>query len=420
MREWLRRSPSFEEVASQAKDTRAKKSRVAIIIPTYGENKALLEHLEKLKKQTFQDFDLIIAYGINDELVDVPAIHIREAGDYGCSSTYYAGQKKALEEGYETIILADDDAHPVSDDLLEKLVLAVRDGADISYPKLLYKPCVGPEHGRIIHHYGCIRAKVLKDSGLTFMPFTSGGEDIELQERFVQKKHRMANVDAIAEHPKRPPLQIEAGSKLHQYQRGHLISHLIHSRHYGAWRFILFNSMMGVGFLLLGKKLGLRFLSAMWSGSGMVFFREKPGGVLPPEPVRNIGSGYLEIGLDSKIPVPYDYLEKDQSVGRRIGWFLTYLRNLPKFFSRKVLFIDRNRITPDMPIMLISKKSCVRYMGTDYVISDEAPLALIILRAFLFISAMPFAMTWALILLLRGIVMKKLKGIKTDGYGIRF
>jgi glycosyltransferase involved in cell wall biosynthesis len=419
MKGWLAKSPSFEEVAAEVSDRRERRGKAAIIIPTYRDSATLTEHIRKLGNQTFQDFDLIIVYGKDDEFLDVPALHIREAGDNGCTAAYYAGEKKALEEGYETIILADDDAQPVSDDLLEKLARGVENGAELAYPKVSYPPCIGPEHGRIIHHYGCMRASVLRESGLTFVPFISGGEDIELQERFVQRGHRMANVEALAEHPKRPPLQIEEGSKIHHYQRGHLMSHLIHNRIYGAWRFALFNSMVGIGFLLLGKRLGRKFLSAMWSGSGMVFFREKQGKVLPPEP-SDIGGGYIEIGLGSKIPVPWDYLEKDSSFKRRIGWFATYISNLPKFFNRKVLIVDRNRITPDMPIMLISRKSALRYMGKEYVVSNDAGLPAIILRSAAFALAAPAAMVWAGLLVCRGIALKRMKKIRTTGYGVRF
>ena len=420
MREWLTRSPSFEEVAGEVRDSRKRQGRVAIVIPVYRRLDMLREHLGKLNEQTFRDFDLIIVYGKEDEFLDVPAIHIREKNDTGCAAAYYMGQRKALDEGYEIIILADDDAHPVSKDLVERLVSAVRGRAEVAYPKVAYPPCVSADHGRIIHHYGCVRADVFRKSGLTYVPFTVGGEDIELQERFSWKGHAMMDIESLAEHPKRPPLQIEEGSKLHHYQRGHLLSHLVRGRYYAAWRFIIFNTMMGIGFLLLGKKLGLRFISAMWSGSGMTFFREKPGKVSPPEPSEGVGSGYMELGLGSKIPVPYDYLSKDRSIGRRIGWFLTYARNLPKFFNRKMLLIDRNRITPDMPVMLVARKTCLRYKGTDYVISDDSSLPVIALRSAIFAWMVPLVMLWALILLCRGWVLRKMKRIRTDGYGVRF
>ncbi len=419
MKEWIYKSPRLDEIAGEIKDTRDKRSKVAIIIPTYRDKSRILAHLKKLKNQTFQGFDLIIVYGKEDTFLDVPAIHIRENGDYGCAGAYYMGEKKAISENYETIILADDDAHPVSEDLIERLVEAVNTGAELSYPRVSYPPCLKSCNDRIIHHYGCMSAKVLRKSGLTFFPFATGGEDIELQERFKNENHKMADVDAEAEHPKRPPLQIEEGSKLHHYQRGHLLSHLIRGRYYGAWRFIIFNSMMGIGFLLLGRKLGLRFLSAVWSGSGMVLFKETPGIILPPEP-KDIGPGYMEISIGSKIPVPYDYLEGNISLGRRVGWFTTYLKNLPKFFNKKVLLIDRNRITPDIPIMLVSRKSATRYKGTDCLISDEASLPVVVLRSAAFALSLPTVMALSLLLVCRGIILKRIKKIRTLGYGIKF
>jgi glycosyltransferase involved in cell wall biosynthesis len=419
MKELLHHSPSFEEVAGEVKDSRVKKGRAAIIIPTYRNSEMLGKHIKALERQSFQDFDLIIVYGKDDEFVDAPAIHIREKNSFGCAGAFYIGEKKALEEGHGTVILADDDALPASEDLVEKLVEAIENGADVAYPELRYPPGSRKYHSRIIHHYGCVSSKVLHEAGLTYLPFVVGGEDLELQDRLNIRKYHAKDVDAVAEHPARLPVQIDEGSKLHNYQRGHLLSHLIGNRHYAAWRYSLFNIMVGIGFLLLGKRLGWKFISAMWSAAGMRFFKEKQEKILPPEP-SDIGSGYMEISGKSKIPVPQDYLSENPGIGKRIGWVLTYTSNLPKFFNRKILFINRNRITPDILLMLLSRKSALRFIDKEYVIAEEAGLPFVMIRSALFVMLIPFAMVLSAALVARGALLKRIHRITTLGYGIRF
>ncbi len=120
---FLRRGPELGELVAETRDGRkGGRKRIAVAIPTRNWNEILSEHVKRLSKQAFRDFDVIIVYGEDDEFLDdvcgLPVVHIRRKADCGSAGGFYIGEKFAFDEGYDMVVLADNDALPDSDSLV--------------------------------------------------------------------------------------------------------------------------------------------------------------------------------------------------------------------------------------------------------------------------------------------------------------
>ena len=189
MEKWLDKGPELSELVSERLDRRSSRKDVAVVITTSGNPEVLEEHLGALGKQKFRDFDVLIVYGQRDSFAAGPRwagiLHLREKARGGSSGAFYIGQKAALEEGYRTIILADDDCIPVSDDLMGRLAQGVEEGHKILLPKL-DKGERGIRMTRIPHYYGAFGREVFERAGLTYLPLFFGGDDVELFHRMAK------------------------------------------------------------------------------------------------------------------------------------------------------------------------------------------------------------------------------------------
>ncbi len=220
---WKKEGPALDELVLETKDGRKGKRALAIVITSFQARESLAEHLRRLSRQSRKDFDIIAVYGEKDEFLETPGwagvLHVREKGRMGCAGANYIGQKIALQEGYESVILADDDCMPVSDDLVEKLAGSP---GDCAMPNAGYG---GQEavSGFIIHHYGILRRGALEKAGLTYLPFGNGGEDLELIARIRKAGMKISHADAGGCHPAAAPMMLEGGGRLFHYQWGLLL-----------------------------------------------------------------------------------------------------------------------------------------------------------------------------------------------------
>jgi rhamnopyranosyl-N-acetylglucosaminyl-diphospho-decaprenol beta-1,3/1,4-galactofuranosyltransferase len=95
-----------------------------VIMPFYNSYDYLSRHIELLKRQTFKGFDLLIVLSSVsdgkkvDEILGTAApdygiIAVKRKDDTGSAGGFYAGQKYALEHGYQYMVITDDDCLPV-------------------------------------------------------------------------------------------------------------------------------------------------------------------------------------------------------------------------------------------------------------------------------------------------------------------
>ncbi|VVB57150.1 Uncharacterised protein [uncultured archaeon] len=132
--------PRLEDMLGGEKDARhARRAPLAIIVPAYKDHPRLKTLFSALKTQAFQDFDLLIIYGAEDEFLPEPKLSIlhvkrRAENDLAFCGAVYLGQLLALRDQYEYLLITDIDKLPVSADALGALMeRAQSSGADITY-----------------------------------------------------------------------------------------------------------------------------------------------------------------------------------------------------------------------------------------------------------------------------------------------
>jgi GT2 family glycosyltransferase len=416
--DWLKKGPPLEDLISGSKDERkGKRPRAALIIPTYKSNDQLLKHISALAAQQKKEFDIITVCGKDDEYITCPGwasiLQVREKGKHGSAGAFYIGELAAFAEGYEEIVLADCDLVPQSPDLMGKLLDF--DENPFRIPRLVYGRDK-PIDGLIIHHYGAMKKEVFDKVGVTYFPFYSGGEDLELMERILQRGFRPRVVDAIVWHPKRVPLALSPGYDLYNYQRGILEYLIMRGKLLAAWRFCIFNLSHAAVYFLAGRAANADiFFRAVWRGSGMSMFSESdaPANVLPPQ----AGNPAAEI-FDSENPVPGRRIGQGSALDwilQRTGFLWDYLLSLHRY-TGSVLLRGSSRWT-DLPVLLLAGSAYLENEGTKYVLFQERGKIIRAAGAFAALLALPFIFAFAAFLVLRGMILARVHGIEAVGYG---
>jgi len=412
--EWLRKGPSLGELVLERRDERKKKrGRLALIMPSLDNEKLLKRHINELKKQTFQGFDIIVIYGEDDNFIDADGLgilHVREKGKNGAAGSFYIGEKIALEDGYSMIAHADDDCLPKSENLLEKLVNSLENGEDIVIPMASYGDSEAKK-GITINHYGAFKSTVLKKTGLVFLPMWYGVEDTELMIRMTQNGFRIGHIDLKAWHPNTvSPAFIGIFAREYHDRRGRIEQLFIRNKYSLAWSFILFHLLAMVGSFSVGRtRLAKVMLSALWNGTGMEFFKTdkfdekgKDRKYQDSPAASSIDKSRYDIVIDkdSTKKVPQDMFEL---FGKRI----LIAGNQEMYMTQSYL-----------PIAVVSKSTHIVFEGRLYKMTDERGISDIILSlAFCAISA-PFVLIASALFFIRGFIAKNYAGITSDGYGI--
>lgn len=191
----------FEELAYVVKDFRKRRNDTLVIIPLYKEYEILKQHLNILKKQTFQNFDVILVLNnITDEkkVIDLckdlrfefGLIIAKRREDTGSAGGFATGQVYALENDYEYMILADVDCLPVDRNLIYTLYQN-RNQESYVCPTILYN-----DEGKTIliskignpPFYCLFHRKIIERYGLYFLPIYIGADDVEYLERIKSAK----------------------------------------------------------------------------------------------------------------------------------------------------------------------------------------------------------------------------------------
>lgn len=428
---WLRRGPALEELVGECMDTRKGRKRAAIIIPAAGDCGALREHLSRLARQGCRDFDVLIVYGSGAAFVDCPepagVLHMREKSANGIAGAYYAGQRRAVDDGYETIILADDDCLPESPDLVGKLLEKSAGTGCIAVPEVWYHPVGRPGGMVVLHHYGCLRKEMLEKCGLTFLPLHSGSEEFELMWRLERAGFPAIMVRAAVSHPNELPVFLCDQRKAFYYGRGGIESLLLGGR-FGMALLATFNQLMiAAACLALGKARHSRelFCSAL-SASGMRMFeecREYFGAPVPMEkndaggsPMRVTEDWQSNEGPDSFLHSPGKggFISAFRRILRPVGLFA----RCPECFGKDILFTGSCR-PASLPLMLMAGSTCMELNGKIYLLSGRRGAPHIILGLLAVAIAAPVSAALSAVMTARGFLSIKSQGITSYKYGVR-
>ncbi|ASJ15228.1 glycosyltransferase [Thermococcus radiotolerans] len=190
-----------------------RKNMCCIVIPTYNQYNITKKTIELLKKQTISPEIIIIDNASNDrtfekiirEFPDVTVIELKK--NYGSSGAQYIGAVYALSQGYDYIILSDNDAQPIDITLVEDILKKATKEKAVVIPTNLFGGNItgfSKEKTKITTsplHYLCIPRDILENCGLPIFNLFLKADDYELTTRISKKRYRITRIDSRYYHP---------------------------------------------------------------------------------------------------------------------------------------------------------------------------------------------------------------------------
>lgn len=430
--DWIARAPPLGELVKDIQDGRkGKRAKTAIIIPSFRRPDLLSQHATLLRKQSMADFDIISVYGTDDGYIQPPPgigmVHIRRKIDIGSAGAFYIGELYALNEGYEILVIADDDCLPTSDSLLQELDRAL-EGTGGSSPWVRFTPDRWRSEG-VISMYRAYRREVFEKVGLTFLPFYTSAEDLDLMWRIKRGGIRTAQTDELVTHPKQMPPFLCSRYRIHHYGRNHINLLLLQGDIAVAMASFFIESMTILAYKVLGNKIAGAYWEVLLSETSFTLFYEEKKGVsgefvLKDDKVRDdfdvvvrrereddehISPTYCI--HDQVHPKPVGIPSKSQS---RISQLFSISGKAISCFDKDVLF-DGTWLYTDILTVLFSRSSFVRWDGKTYRITDRrGPLSIFGHLLALTIAAAPVGI---FSVFLTGHAFLKARGVTTRGYG---
>jgi hypothetical protein len=428
-------SPGLGTLFSDRLDARKKRARIiAIIIPSYNRKQVLENHLDALALQSSHDFDIIIIYGMEDSFVETPGwssiLHLHRKWDYGSAGAFYAGEKLAVSDGYEKIILADDDCYPVSRDLVAKLGKAL-DSHTMAKPKLFLPPKLGKTE-TVLPQYGALREYAFKELGYSYLPLYSGFEDVELEERVRSRFGPPEAVDALASHPwfMPPILAADFVPKAHYLGHGSASHRHVLGRHFGAFTDLFFRGLKCVACLAIGRSdISIGYVNCLVLEYSSLLGMARPSFARMPNFAHrykdeDVGPGSIDsifvYGDFKSDPDLYDagkvkstlfFREKKQS--EKIPGILHAIGNLGKNISFEGWFSDW-----DLKYALPSRRVALRNAGKLVWVTPERSSLWIASGVLLVFMAIPAIVFTAGFFSALGMANQMLRAPSNVGYGI--
>ncbi len=195
--------PSIRKYGKTGRDT-------LVIMPFYTAYDYLSSHIDLLKKQTFREFDLLIVLSsvsddtkveeiIGKATPDFGIITFKRDEDTGSAGGFSSGQAFALDNGYDYMVITDDDCLPIDPRIMEELYRN-RDKGFVSTKfrfmgNVQMKVNVGNTN---ITYYSLISRELVERIGIYYAPLYLGGDDMEYNERIGRKPFV---TDCYCEHP---------------------------------------------------------------------------------------------------------------------------------------------------------------------------------------------------------------------------
>lgn len=208
-------------------------NKVLAIVVTYNRQSELKQCVESLRMQSYKNFDICIVNngstdGTREYLNSLPTgddsgeVIVINQENLGGAGGFYAGQKYAVEHGYEWIWMMDDDGVPHPEQLKSLVEYTTKSGrkfvnalvidkdehskfAFFAYDWTLEKTRKVESIEQFIHPFNgtFIHTDVLKDVGLIKKEMFIWGDEIELTMRYAKAGYKPVTVtSAIHYHPK--------------------------------------------------------------------------------------------------------------------------------------------------------------------------------------------------------------------------
>ena len=181
----------------------AKSSDIALIIPTFNQYEITKKTIELLKKQSIA-FDIVVVDNASDDdtfsrlqqdFADVTLLLAQK--NYGGAGGLYLGQKYAYDKGYTYIILSDNDAIPIDEDLIETIV-AVCD--ENSVAQIINEAEDNTPQIRLFH-FLCLHRNTIQKIGLIDYKYFIYGDEVEYGLRLEKNKVRFVPTNKAYSHP---------------------------------------------------------------------------------------------------------------------------------------------------------------------------------------------------------------------------
>ncbi|MFA5105522.1 MAG: hypothetical protein WC506_01040 [Candidatus Micrarchaeia archaeon] len=406
------------ELFSSVLEVRKTGSKLLVVISSFKDCDLVIRHLGYLSKQSFTGFNALFVVGVPFDDARLKAhllsanypfgsIIAKENDRRGCSGAFFAGQKYALENGYDYVVMADDDCFPVDPKLVEELyanrqskyvaptTVFVEDG----YRKKGFQ--AGPTQ------YSLYSVEVFKRFGLYYLPLFQGADDGEYMERV---KIAPLHIKNNTEHPyiagkrlfrlfDRSWLFMMQAAIILKEPKGtlytivqmccYLAISLFFLPDYGRKLFVMLNR------LLLSYSYGKAAFGKIATGYEKWFF-EKPSIAAKPETIDDSDPAYIDRGALAKLAA---------SLGYSIGKFRRDLVVVNTYSFMKVFFLA-----------VFARTAYFRVEEGKYLLVADNRNAIVHAAK---LAAFPFFLVaYTLAFLAIFVPVKMLKQPKTLGYGL--
>jgi hypothetical protein len=201
--------PDFGGMARIVSEHGRRAGGVLVILPFHNKYDFLDAHLDLLGKQTYRKFDLLIVGSsgsdekriegfVREKKPDFAVLIAKRFEDNGAAGGFYTGERFALENGYDCMVLAEEDALPVDARVMEKLVGERAKGTGFAASVCQFGingTVVFDSHGG--HMYTMVSRDAIQKAGLHYIPMYLGAEDGDMMLRLPKP----VIVDARVTHP---------------------------------------------------------------------------------------------------------------------------------------------------------------------------------------------------------------------------
>ncbi|MCD6100375.1 MAG: glycosyltransferase family 2 protein [Candidatus Marinimicrobia bacterium] len=141
----LKRPPKLDEVIECVHDPIVNRKKCVVVIPTYNQKYMTCKVIEMLMNQSFVPDVIVVDGGSTDGTAEFllskfEDIILIRTGDYGGAGSQYIGGLYAFKEGYEIVIFSDNDAVPVSEDMVERIVRYIENLSPTERSEILVAP----------------------------------------------------------------------------------------------------------------------------------------------------------------------------------------------------------------------------------------------------------------------------------------
>jgi len=183
------------------------KKEVAIVIPTYNQYKETKKLISLLKKQTLMPSIIVVDNNSDDNTFEKlkkdfsDIILIKAKDNYGSSGGQYLGQKYAYEKGYKYIILSDNDAYPVDNDLIEYLINEKKKYKSAVVPKNKYYLYMSDLTHSYQFHYLTIDRNIIQNVGFVDYKWFLKLDDFDYTYRIFKKFGYIKIINKYYIHP---------------------------------------------------------------------------------------------------------------------------------------------------------------------------------------------------------------------------